>query len=161
MRKFLVIAGVAAIALAGTATAQIGSMGAGSSSQMYQVSQQETPEHRAIEAYNRAARNIKKAEGTTDPEKRRKLYERAKDELNRSLALKTTFDSLLALGRVDLALGDLPSALNLCAQAESLKPKDAAATACEKEATAPAVTTPPAVTPTPQPQAAPPPPIGG
>ena len=99
---------------------------------MYQVSQQETPEHRAIEAYDRAARSIKKAEGTKDPEKRRKLYETAKDELHRSLALKSTFDSLLALGRVDLALGDLPAALTACAQAESLKPKNAAATACER-----------------------------
>jgi hypothetical protein len=123
-----------AFAVAVPAHAQIGSMGAGSSAQMFQASQQETPEHRAVEAYNRAARNIKKAEGAKDPGQHRKFYEKAKDDLDTSLSLKTTFDSLLALGQVDLALGDVSSALTLGTQAESLKAGDAAARSCKEQA---------------------------
>lgn len=175
--RILAAAVLVCLAADAPAHAQIGSMGAGSSAQMFQASQQETPEHRAVEAYNRAARDIKKAEGAKDPGLRRKLYEKAKDNLDRSLALWATFDSLLALGQVDLALGDVASALAVCTQAEGLKAGDAAARSCKeqaarqerepaKSAAAPAsapLATPPAAlplaspaTPPPAPSAAPP-----
>lgn len=89
--RILAAAVLVCLAADAPAHAQIGSMGAGSSAQMFQASQQETPEHRAVEAYNRAARDIKKAEGAKDPGLRRKLYEKAKDNLDRSLALWATF----------------------------------------------------------------------
>jgi hypothetical protein len=129
------IAAVAAAAGGGALNAQIGSMGAGSSSQMYQAAQQETPEHRAAEAYNRAARDIKKAEGARDANDRHKLYEKAKGDLKKSLDIKPNYDALLAMGRVALALGDPHSALDFCTQAESYRSGDAASRACKDEAT--------------------------
>lgn len=144
-----IIAAVTAAAAGGALNAQIGSMGAGSSSQMYQASQQETPEHRAAEAYNRAARDIKKAEGAKDANDRRKLYEKARGDLKKSLDIKPNYDALLAMGRVALALGDPRSALDFCTQAESYKSGDATSNACKDEATrqASAASGPPAAAP--------------
>jgi tetratricopeptide (TPR) repeat protein len=134
MRTTRFVLFIAATAAAGAANAQIGSMGAGSSSQMYQAAQQETPEHRAAEAYNRAARSIKRAEGARDANDRRKLYEKAREDLKKSLDVKPTFDALLAMGRVDLNLGDPRAALDFCTQAESYKSGDASTKACKDEA---------------------------
>jgi tetratricopeptide (TPR) repeat protein len=75
----------------------------------------------------------RKAESEKDPEKQKKLYLKAKEELSKSAAHHANYDAYLALGQVYLALGQRESALNACGFAQSLKPSDAAAKACMEE----------------------------
>jgi cytochrome c-type biogenesis protein CcmH/NrfG len=93
-----------------------------------------TPEQRAMEAYGRGIKLKKKAEGEQDAEKRQKLYLKAKDELSKSAGYLANYDAYLALGQVYLALGKRESAQDACAQAQGLKPSDAAAKSCIEEA---------------------------
>jgi len=141
MRHAVMLAlGVLLLAAPGALRAQMGSMPAGSSRDLGQIQQQETPEKRATEAYNKGARSKRKAEGAKDAGERQKLYEKAKADFAKSLAIAESFDALLGLGQVDLALGDAHAALSHCSRAAELKAADSAASACVREATAKAST---------------------
>lgn len=93
-----------------------------------------TPEDKAIQAYSRGMKAKRKAESEKDPEKQKKLYLKAKEELSKSAGYHANFDAYLALGQVYLALGQRESALNACSFAQGLKPKDEAAKVCMEEA---------------------------
>lgn len=106
------------------------------------------PEHRAAAHVSRALRYKEKAAKETDVKKQRKLLEKAKSELQSSIALHRNYDASVALGEVFIALGNPASAIDACSQALVFKPADAAATGCietakslsvpEDESTAPA-----------------------
>ncbi len=137
MRQIVMLSLGALLLLApGALRAQMGSMPAGSSRDLGQIQQQETPEKRASEAYNKGARSKRKAEGAKDAGEKQKLYQKAKADFAKSLAIAESFDALLALGQVDLALGDAQAALSHCSRAGQLKAGDQAVGACVQEATA-------------------------
>jgi len=92
------------------------------------------PVTKAADAYSRGMKAKRKAEGEKDPKAQRKLLEKAKDELGRSVGLSPSYDALLALGQVELALGDRSSALQSCTHALSWKPADPVAVACQNDA---------------------------
>lgn len=94
----------------------------------------QTPEQKAMAAYGRGLKLKKKAEAEKDPAKQAKLYEKAKEELTKSVAYMANYDGFLALGQVYLVLGQKQSALDTCHAAKSLKPNDAAAKGCMEEA---------------------------
>jgi len=108
------------------------------------------PVQRAADCYSRGAREKARAEKESDPQKKAKLYAKAKEELSKSIGYYANFDALLALGQVHLALGNKPSALDACVHAQSLKPANQAAKACidearqKKEEKPPSSETPPA-----------------
>lgn len=93
-----------------------------------------TPEQKAMDCYARGVKAKRKAEAETDPEKQRKLYLKAKEELAKSVGYQAYYDAYLALGQVYLALGLNESALDACAHAQRMKPDDAAAKGCVQEA---------------------------
>jgi hypothetical protein len=88
------------------------------------------PVAQAATAYSRGMQSKRQAEAETDPQKKAKLYGKAKDELTKSVRLQRNFDALLALGQVYLALGKKPFALDACTGAQAMKPADEAAKAC-------------------------------
>lgn len=92
------------------------------------------PVTKAADAYSRGMKAKRKADGEKDPKAQRKLLEKAKDELGRSVGLSPSYDALLALGQVELALGDRSSALQSCTHALSWKPADPVAVACQNDA---------------------------
>jgi tetratricopeptide (TPR) repeat protein len=92
------------------------------------------PIQRAVDHYNRGVRAKRKAENETDAAKRLKLYEKAKEELGKAVGYNPSFDAMLALGQVYLALGRKPEAESACGQAIALKPGNEAAKACAEEA---------------------------
>ena len=105
---------------------------------------------RAAESYSRGVKAKRKAEDAKEPRERQKLYQRAKDELNRSVGYESTYDTFLALGEVHLALGDRKSAAWACVQAQALRPAEEKAKACIETATRPeppAAGAPPATAP--------------
>jgi hypothetical protein len=70
----------------------------------------------------------RKADEATDPAKKAKLYEKAKNELTRSLGYAHNPDAFLALGQIFLVEGHMHAALTTCSKAQSLKPgKEASA----------------------------------
>ena len=75
-----------------------------------------------------------KAEKEQDATKKAKLYEKARVELSKSVGLDVSFDALLALGQVQLALKQPDSAFNSCSQALQFRPGDEAARTCVEEA---------------------------
>jgi tetratricopeptide (TPR) repeat protein len=93
------------------------------------------PAERAADAYSRAARAKAKAEKETDPAKKAKLYARAKKDLYKSIGYQENYDALLALGQIQLALGEKLAALDACTKAQTLKPGDPVAQLCRQEAT--------------------------
>jgi len=95
-------------------------------------------DEKAMASYSRGVSLKRKAEGENDLAKKAKLYEKAKDELAKSLAYAPSYDSYLALGQVYLALGKRESALGVCVQAQALKPSDQPAKSCIEEARKPA-----------------------
>lgn len=136
------LAALGTVTLVTGARAQIGAVPTdqlGTSRTMAQVS---SPERRAADAYSRGARYQRKAAKESDPKKKQELYEKAKDELTRSLGQHETFDAFLALGQVDLALGQPRAALEVCTHAQALKPADEAAKACVSAASDPTPSTP-------------------
>ncbi len=154
---------VAAAALAGAlslspgAAAQVGGVGGmshGGLDSGRSMNQIKDPAQQAADAYSRGAKYMRKAEKEKDAKDKAKLYQKAKDELTKSVGYQQTYDALLALGQVSLALDDRSSAATYCAQAGSLKPSDAAAQACVQTASAPAAAT---TTATAAPPPAPPP----
>jgi tetratricopeptide (TPR) repeat protein len=152
-----IIAAAIAIALPIGARAQ-GSMPVGSSGQLGQMSQTEDVPHRAAAAYNRGAREMRKAANAKDPADKKKHYAAAQDHFKKSLDLQRNFDALLGLGQADLALGDNVGARATCRDALSLKPTSTEAKACADTAeanVAPAAPpAPPAATPPAPPAAA-------
>jgi hypothetical protein len=106
------------------------------------------PTQKAADAYSRGMKAKRKAEGEKDPKSQRKLLEKAKDELGKSVGYTSNYDALVALGQVQLALGEKGAALHSCTQALSWKPNDPAALACQNDARQKTVTeTKVAVTP--------------
>lgn len=93
-----------------------------------------TDEQLAADHYAKGVRAKRKAEKESTPEKRTKLYERAKEELLKSVGLDASYDALLALGQVDLALGQAKAAFDACSQALSFRAGDQAAQSCVEEA---------------------------
>lgn len=88
------------------------------------------PEHRSAAHLSRALRYKEKAAKETDVKKQRKLLEKAKSELQSSIALIRNYDASVALGEVFIALGNQASAVDACTQALVFKPADANATRC-------------------------------
>jgi tetratricopeptide (TPR) repeat protein len=88
----------------------------------------------AADHYAKGIRSKRKADKESVPEKKTKLYEKAKEELLKSVGLDASYDALLALGQVDLALGQATAALDACSQALSFRPGDGAAQSCVEEA---------------------------
>jgi tetratricopeptide (TPR) repeat protein len=93
------------------------------------------PVQRAADHYNRGVRAKRKAENETNPAKRVKLYEKAKEELEKAMGYDN-FDASLALGQVYLALGRKPEAELACSRALSFKPNNESAKTCMTEALA-------------------------
>jgi hypothetical protein len=122
-----------ALALPVAVHAQIGGVGGmahGGLDSGRNMNQIKDPSQLAADAYSRGMKAKRKAEKEKDPQDKKKLYEKAQDELEKSVKLQENYDALLALGQVDLALGDTASAGTFCSQAQSLKPGDAAAKDC-------------------------------
>ncbi|HEY0515002.1 MAG TPA: hypothetical protein VGH73_24115 [Thermoanaerobaculia bacterium] len=92
------------------------------------------PEQKAMEAYGRGKKLVKKAEDEENAEKKAKLYTKAKDEFSKSVGYLANYDAYLALGQTFLKLGQRQPALDACTQAQSLKPSDEAAKGCLEEA---------------------------
>jgi hypothetical protein len=135
-RNSVVIVVVAvAVGLPVSAGAQ-GSIPVGSSSQLGHLSQTEDVPHRAAEAYNRGAREMRKAADAKDPADKKKHYTKAQEQFKKSLTLQQSFDALLGLGQADLALGDNEGARVSCHDALSLKPASEEAKACADSAQA-------------------------
>jgi tetratricopeptide (TPR) repeat protein len=136
------LAALGTVALAADARAQIGAVPTDQLGTSRAMAQANSPERRAADAYSRGARYQRKAAKESDAKKKQELYEKAKDELTRSLRERETFDAFLALGQVDLALGQPRAALEVCTHAQALKPADEAAKACVSTASEPAPGTP-------------------
>jgi hypothetical protein len=130
---------------AGPASAQIDKLPSGGMGSF------KNPTQRAAESYSRGVKAKRKAADAKEPGERQKLYQRAKDELNRSVGYEGTFEAFLALGEVHLALGDRKSAAWACGQAQALRPAEERAKACIETATRPeapaAAAAPPATAP--------------
>jgi len=88
------------------------------------------PDEKAAESYSRGMKAKRKAEGESDPEKKKKLLLKAKDELSRSIGYVRNFDALLALGQVYLALNVPQSAQDSCQLALGYKRDNVDAQAC-------------------------------
>ena len=88
----------------------------------------------ASEHLARGVRAKAKAEKEKDAAKKAKLYEKAKAELLKSVGLDSSYDGLMALGQVYLALGQASPALDACSQAQAFRPGDEPARKCMEEA---------------------------
>lgn len=97
----------------------------------------DSPEQKSAAACSRGLRAKKKAEEETDPQKKEKLYLKAKEDLLKAAGYQPNFDAYLALGQIYLALGKPESAESACVQAQTLKPKNEAAQSCLQEARKP------------------------
>ena len=97
----------------------------------------DTPEQKSAAACSRGLRAKKKAEEEKDPQKKEKLYLKAKEDLLKAAGYQPNFDAYLALGQIYLALGKPESAESACVQAQTLKPKNEAAQSCLQEARKP------------------------
>ncbi|HSN88248.1 MAG TPA: hypothetical protein VL025_15925 [Thermoanaerobaculia bacterium] len=97
----------------------------------------------AANHFARGSRAKKKAENESDPQKKQKHYLRAKEELSKAVAFSPSFDHLLALGQVYLALGQKKPAFDACSQALARKPGNPAAQECQQSAKALSEQTPP------------------
>ncbi|HKI05278.1 MAG TPA: hypothetical protein VKK31_25075 [Thermoanaerobaculia bacterium] len=100
------------------------------------VGRYRSTEEKAVDAYGKGVKLKRKAEAEKDPEKRAKLYLKAKEELSKSIGYLANYDGYLALGQVYLALGNGESARDACAHARGLKPNNEAATSCIEAAQA-------------------------
>lgn len=94
------------------------------------------PAEKAAESLSRGLKNKRKAAGEPDPEKRRKLLLRAKEDLSKSVGYHENFEALLALGQVCLALDLAEAARTACARALGLKPANSDAKECFDKGTA-------------------------
>ena len=94
----------------------------------------DTPEMKASAALARGLKLKKKAAEEPDNAKRVKMLEKAKEELSKALGYSQSYEILLALGQVYLALDKPASALDACSQALTHKPDDSPAKGCVQEA---------------------------
>ena len=93
-----------------------------------------SPEQKAMEHYARGLKAKRKADGESEPAKRTKLLQKAKEELSKSVGYTPNYDGYLALGQVYLALGMAESSYDACSHAAALKPKSEDAKGCMSEA---------------------------
>jgi hypothetical protein len=91
-------------------------------------------EARAADHYSRGLKALRKAESEQDPEKRTKLFGRAKKELGRAAGLAPNYDHFLALGQAHLGLGDKEEASVACSKALAYKAEGEDAKKCVEEA---------------------------
>lgn len=96
------------------------------------------PQQRAADNLAKGLRYKTKADGEKDANKKAKLLEKAKKEFQTSIALHPNHDAYLALGLVQLALGQNQAGAEACHQARGLKPGSEAAEACIQMALNPA-----------------------
>lgn len=94
------------------------------------------PAQRSLDSCSRGLRLKRKGEKATDSEAKRKLYEKARQELSDSAAVYPNYDAFLALGEVYLALGRPDQAFTACSRAQRFKPGDEAAARCLEQVTA-------------------------
>src|SRR6476619_6143467 len=94
----------------------------------------QTPEMKASAALARGLKLKKQAAEEPDAAKRTKMLEKAKEELSKSLGYSQSYEILLALGQVYLALDKPASALDACSQALAHRPDDTPAKGCVAEA---------------------------
>ena len=88
----------------------------------------------AADHLSRGLRFKGKAEKEQDAAKRAKFFDKARQELSKSVGLDVSYDALLALGQVYLALEQPDSAFNSCSQALQFRPGSEAARTCVEEA---------------------------
>jgi tetratricopeptide (TPR) repeat protein len=100
------------------------------------------PQQRAADNLAKGLRFKAKADQEKDAKKKEKLLDKAKKEFETSIALHPNHDAYLALGLVQLELGQNQAAAEACHQAEGLEPGSEAAKTCIQTALNP----PPAAT---------------
>jgi hypothetical protein len=100
------------------------------------------PQQRAADNLAKGLRYKAKADDEKDAKKKTKLLEKAKKEFQTSISLHPNHDAYLALGLVQIALGQNQAGAEACHQAKGLEPGSEAAEACIQTALNP----PPAAT---------------
>lgn len=96
------------------------------------------PQQRAADTLAKGLRFKNKADAEKDANKKAKLLEKAKKEFQSSIAMSPTHDAYLALGLVQIALGQHQSAAEACNMAKGLQPTSEAAATCVQMALNPA-----------------------
>lgn len=96
------------------------------------------PQQRAADNLAKGLRFKAKADAEKDAGKKAKLLDKAKKEFQSSIALHPNHDAYLALGLVQIALGQNQSGAEACHQAKGLQPGSEAAAACIQMALNPA-----------------------
>lgn len=99
------------------------------------------PQQRAADSLGKGLRFKSKADQEKDANKKAKLLEKAKKEFQSSIALHPNHDAYLALGLVQIELGQNQSGAEACAQALGLNQGSEAAKACIQTAQNPAPAT--------------------
>jgi tetratricopeptide (TPR) repeat protein len=99
------------------------------------------PQQRAADNLAKGLRYKSKADQEKDANKKAKLLEKAKKEFQSSIALHPNHDAYLALGLVQIELGQNQSGAEACAQALGLSPGSEAAKTCIQTAQNPAPAT--------------------
>lgn len=99
------------------------------------------PQQRAADNLAKGLRYKSKADGEKDANKKVKLLEKAKKEFQSSIALHPNHDAYLALGLVQIAMGQNQSGAEACHQAKGLQPGSESAEACIQMALNPAPAT--------------------
>jgi hypothetical protein len=98
-------------------------------------------QQRAADNLGKGLRFKSKADQEKDARKKTKLLEKARKEFETSVALHPNHDAYLALGLVQLALGQNQAGAEACHQARGLQPGSEAAEACIQMALNPAPAT--------------------
>jgi tetratricopeptide (TPR) repeat protein len=96
------------------------------------------PQQRAADNLAKGLRFKAKADEEKDANKKAKLLEKAKKEFQSSIALHPNHDAYLALGLVQIALGQNQAGAEACHQAKGLQPGSESAEACIQLALHPA-----------------------
>jgi len=133
MKKALIASALALVLVAPavvSAAPQFGGPGMSSDG----MGHMQTPEMKASAALAKGLKLKKQAAEEPDTAKRTKMFEKAKEELSKSLGYSQSYEVLLALGQVYLALDKPGSALDACSQALVHRPDDTSAKGCVQEA---------------------------
>ncbi len=88
------------------------------------------PQQRAADNLAKGLRFKAKADQEKDAGKKAKLLDKSKKEFQSSIALHPNHDAYLALGLVQISLGQNQSGAEACHQAKGLQPGSEAAEAC-------------------------------
>jgi tetratricopeptide (TPR) repeat protein len=99
------------------------------------------PQQRAANNLAKGLRYKKKADEEADAKKKAKLLEKARKEFQTSISLHPNHDAYLALGLVEIAMGQNQAGAEACHQAKGLKPGSEAAESCIQMALNPAPAT--------------------